>query len=301
MSSTKRIALILIAAGSLAACERDSETAPSPAPPADRVTAQMDLAAQAVTAVRIRDVIAEISDDRYGGRLPGTEGDTLARHYLAAELKKLGFAPGAPDGSYEQPVELVGVTAHAPPVWRFDRGGSAVELERSTDFVAASGMQAETAEIRDAELVFAGYAIQAPEYDWDDFKDVDVRGKVLVVLNNDPDWDPALFEGTTRLYYGRWMYKYESAARQGAAGAIIIHTTPSAAYPWQVVQTSWSGERFELPANGEPTVEIKAWLTEPAAKALVSAAGKDLDALIESAKSRDFQPVPLGITTSIAA
>jgi Zn-dependent M28 family amino/carboxypeptidase len=298
MWSIERVAFVLIAAGSIAACERDSGTASSPAQPAARITAPMDLAGQAITAVRIRDVIAEISDDRYGGRLPGTEGDTLTRRYLAAELAKLGFAPGAAGGSYEQPVELVGVEAQAPPVWRFDRGGTVVELERSTDFVAASGLQAPTAEIRDAELVFAGYAIQAPEYDWDDFKGADVRGKVLVVLNNDPDWDPALFEGATRLYYGRWTYKYESAARQGAAGVIIVHTTPSAGYPWQVVQTSWSGPQFELPAGDEPRAAIEGWATEEATRRLLGAE-HDLDSLIEQAKSRDFRPVPLGITTAL--
>src|SRR5688572_15695835 len=297
MSLIERIALVLIAAAGIAACERDSGTASSPAQPAGRITPQMDLAGQAITAVRIRDVVAELSDDRYGGRLPGTQGDTLARRYLAAELGRLGFAPGGADGGFEQPVELVGVTAQAPPVWRFDRGGSAVELARSTDFVVGSGVQAETAEVRNAELVFAGYAIQAPEYDWDDFKDVDVRGKVLVVLNNDPDWDPALFEGTTRLYYGRWSYKYESAARQGAAGVIIIHTTPSAGYPWQVVQTSWSGPQFELPAGDEPRIAIEGWATEEATRRLLGDA-HDLVALIEQAKSRDFRPVPLGITTS---
>src|SRR5688572_27294940 len=298
MSLIERIALVLIAAAGIAACERDSGTASSPAQPAGRITPQMDLAGQAITAVRIRDVVAELSDDRYGGRLPGTQGDTLARRYLAAELGRLGFAPGGADGGFEQPVELVGVTAQAPPVWRFDRGGSAVELARSTDFVVGSGVQAETAEVRNAELVFAGYAIQAPEYDWDDFKDVDVRGKVLVVLNNDPDWDPALFEGTTRLYYGRWSYKYESAARQGAAGVIIIHTTPSAGYPWQVVQTSWSGPQFELPAGDEPRIAIEGWATEEATRRLLGDA-HDLDALIEQAKSRDFRPVPLGLTTSL--
>ncbi|HVJ29060.1 MAG TPA: M28 family peptidase, partial [Gammaproteobacteria bacterium] len=301
MSSIDRVALVLIAAASMAACERDSGTASqssSPPQAAARITPQMDAAAQTIDGEKLRRVIAEISDDRYGGRLPGTEGDTLARRYLAGELARLGFASGAADGGYEQPVELVGIAAQAPPVWRFDRGGFAVELERSTDFVAASGVQAEAAEIRDAELVFAGYAIQAPEYDWDDFKDVDVRGKVLVVLNNDPDWDPALFEGTTRLYYGRWMYKYESAARQGAAGVIIIHTTPSAGYPWQVVQTSWSGPQFELPAGDEPRIAVQGWATEEAARRLLGAE-HDLDSLIEQAKSRDFRPVPLGITTSL--
>ena len=114
----------------------------------------------------------------------------------------------------------------------------------------------------DAELVFVGYGIQAPEYQWDDFKGVNLAGKILVMMNNDPDWDPNLFAGKRRLYYGRWDYKYESAARQGAAGAIIIHTTPSAGYPWQVVQSSWGGEQFELPAGNEPRLRVKAWATE---------------------------------------
>src|SRR5262245_60197162 len=170
MSSIKRISLVLIAAAGIAACERDSGTASPPAQPAGRITPQMETAAQAITSVRIRDVVAEISDDRYGGRLPGTQGDTLSRRYLAAELKRLGFAPGAADGSYEQPVELVGITASPPAKWTFTGAGSPVELERTTDFVAASGVQQDKAEIRDAELVFAGYEIQAPEYGWDDFK-----------------------------------------------------------------------------------------------------------------------------------
>jgi Zn-dependent M28 family amino/carboxypeptidase len=156
------------------------------------------------------------------------------------------------------------------------------------------------ARIDDAEIVFVGYGIQAPEYDWDDFKGRDLRGKVLLVLNNDPDWDPALFAGATRLYYGRWMYKYESAARQGAVGAIIIHTTPSAGYPWQVVQTSWSGEQFEVPAGAEPRVRAEAWVTERAARELLALAGRDLDELTDAARSRDFRPVPLGVRTSLA-
>jgi Zn-dependent M28 family amino/carboxypeptidase len=119
------------------------------------------------------------------------------------------------------------------------------------------------------------------------------------MLNNDPDWDPALFAGTTRLYYGRWTYKYESAARHGAAAAIIIHTTPSAGYPFSVVQSSWGGEQFELPAENEPRIAAQTWVTESAARDLVKLAGKDLDALVESAKSRDFKPVSLGVTTSL--
>jgi Zn-dependent M28 family amino/carboxypeptidase len=304
MSSVRRTkpvaALVYVVV--LAACEREPAApvaAESTTAGAASITAQAVAASEAIDAESIRRVVAEISADRYGGRAPGSDGEALVRAYLAAELADLGFGPGAADGSYEQPIELVGVVAAAPAEWRFARGAESVELERGSDFVAASGVQAPLASVRDAELVFAGYAIQAPEYGWDDFKDVDVRGKVLVVLNNDPDWDPNLFEGETRLYYGRWTYKYESAARRGAVGAIIVHTTPSAGYPWQVVQTSWSGPQFELPAGAEPRVQVEAWVTEEAARRLLGGA-HDLDALIEQAKRREFRPMPLGVTTSIA-
>src|SRR5262245_36243489 len=128
---------------------------------------------------------------------------------------------------------------------------------------------------------------------------MDLKGKVLVMMNNDPDWDPKLFEGNRRLYYGRWTYKYESAARQGAAAVIIIHTTPSAGYPWQVVQTSWSGEQFELPKSGEPTLQMQAWVTEDAARKLAQLGGQDLDVLRAAAEKRDFKPVPLGVRLSV--
>ena len=136
------------------------------------------------------------------------------------------------------------------------------------DYIAVSGLQQEQVNLSNAQLVFVGYGIQAPEYRWDDFKGVNLTGKILVMMNNDPDWDPNLFAGKRRLYYGRWDYKYESAARQGAAGAIIIHTTASAGYPWQVVQSSWGGEQFELPAGKEARVSLKAWTTEDAARRL---------------------------------
>jgi Zn-dependent M28 family amino/carboxypeptidase len=305
MWSIERISLALVASIGIAACERDAatpaestsggDTSP-PATATAQITPAAEAAARVIDGEKIRRVVAELADDSYGGRLPGTEGDTLSRRYLAAELERLGFTPLG--GSYEQPIELVGVTATAPPVWRFARAGATVELERSADFVASSGVQAPTAELRDAELVFAGYAIQAPEFGWDDFKGVDLRGKVLVVLNNDPDWDPALFDGDTRLYYGRWTYKYESAARQGAAGVIIVHTTPSAGYGWNVVQSSWSGPQYELPAGDEPRAAVEGWVTEEAARRLLGGA-HNLDSLIEQAKSREFRPVPLGITTSL--
>ncbi|MGD8323052.1 MAG: M28 family peptidase [Gammaproteobacteria bacterium] len=257
-------------------------------------------AAAVIDADTIRRVTVELSDDRYEGRAPGTAGDIATRRYLAEELAAIGFQPGAADGSWEQPFELVSVTARPPATWTFATGRSAVAFTRQSDFVVASGVQATEAAVENAELVFVGYGIQAPEYDWDDYKGIDVRGKVLVMLNNDPDWDPNLFEGITRLYYGRWSYKYEIAAELGALGAIIIHTTPSAGYPWQVVQTSWSGAQFELPDSGEPRMQFEAWLTEDAAARLFDASGQDLEVLLEAARSPDFEPVELNARTSLS-
>ena len=243
--------------------------------------------------------IRHLADDLLEGRGPATRGDALARLYLTNELRSLGYLPGAGNGKWEQPVDVVGTTAHLPAQWTFAGKGGDVSLKLSDDYIAGSGVQTGTAGFKNADLVFVGYGIEAPEYQWDDFKGVDVKGKVLVMLNNDPDWDDKLFKGKTRLYYGRWVYKYESAARHGAAGAIIIHTTPSAGYPWQVVQSSWGGEQFELPAEGEPRVQIKAWATEDAARRLIKAGGQDLDKLIKAARSRSFKPVPLSLKTSI--
>ncbi|MFO7277924.1 MAG: M28 family metallopeptidase [Pseudomonadota bacterium] len=252
-----------------------------------------------ITAAALRGPIRFLAHDLLEGRAPASRGEAIARAYLAAELESLGYEPGGPNGQWEQVFDVVGVTAQAPQTWSFRGNGKSVDLKWSQDFIAASGVQDERAVIENAELVFVGYGIQAPEYQWDDFKGMDLRGKVLLMLNNDPDWDPKLFEGNRRLYYGRWTYKYESAARQGAAGAIIIHTTPSAGYPWQVVQSSWTGEQFELPAAGEPRIQVKGWATEEATRRLVQAAGRSLDELVQAARSRDFKPVPLGLRTSI--
>ncbi len=280
----------------LAACGGDAP--PDGAPAAGDNPVERALAM--ITADYMREQVIELASDRYEGRGPGTAGDRLARDYLVGELQALGLEPGAADGGWQQAFELVGLTAEQPPEWSFASADASLALDQWNDFIASSGVQAERAAFDDAELVFVGYGIQAPEYDWDDYKGVDLDGKVLLIMNNDPDWDPELFAGETRLYYGRWRYKYESAARQGAVGAIIIHTTPSAGYPFQVVQTSWTGEQFQLPAGDEPRSQVEAWVTEDAARRLVALGGHDLDALREAADNRDFEPVPLGVTTSIA-
>jgi len=292
---------------------------------AAKFPAEAERAAQHITGSQLHDTIAEIASDKYEGRGPGTRGDAAARAYLIEQLKALGLKPG--DGErWEQPFDLVGVTSHMPARWTFKaaardasgdgRGNTGPGQHSKTSltlafweqYIATTGTQSERGALKDAELVFVGYGIRAPEYQWDDFKGQDLRGKLLVMLNNDPDWDPQLFAGDTRLYYGRWTYKYESAAAQGAAGALIIHTTPSAGYPFSVVQSSWTGEQFEIPdagasagePNTAPRLQLKGWLPEDAARALTRLGGHDLAQLIEAAKRRDFKPVPLGIKTSIA-
>ncbi len=252
-----------------------------------------------ITPATLRAPIRFLASDELEGRGPATRGDALARLYLSTELETLGYQPGGENGSWEQPFDIVGVKPKLPATWDFTGKAGTVSLRLSDDYIAGSGVQTPSAGIQDAPLVFVGYGIEAPEYQWDDFKGVDVKGKVLVMLNNDPDWDPKLFAGSTRLYYGRWTYKYESAARHGAAGVILIHTTPSAGYPWQVVQSSWGGVQFELPAENEPRIQLKGWATEDAARRLLKAGGADLDKLVAQARSRKFKPVALNLRTSI--
>jgi len=300
MYTFSRPLIVALAAASLFAGCRKHDPEPPPIPePKSAVTEAAKTAATQITADYLRNQIATFSSDEFEGRGPATPGDTKARQYLIEQLKQIGFEPGGPNGAWEQPFDVVGVTTAMPKQWTFKHGNKSASFKYWDEYIGSSGVQAERGSIKDAEVVFVGYGIQAPEYGWDDFKGQDLKGKVLLMLNNDPDWDPNLFAGTTRLYYGRWVYKYESAARQGAAGAIIVHTTPSAGYPFQVVQTSWSGEQVELPAEGEPRLQVRSWLTEDAAKKLVALAGNDLDKLVAAAKSKDFTPVPLGIKTSI--
>jgi Zn-dependent M28 family amino/carboxypeptidase len=283
----------------MAAC-KPKEPKPVPTPEAaSPVSAESKTAAAQITADYLRDQITTFSSDEFEGRGPATPADTKARQYLAEQLKQIGFAPGGSDGSYEQLFDVVGLTAEMPKQWSFKKGGKTASFKWWDQYIAGSGVQDDKGAVKNAEVVFVGYGIQAPEFGWDDFKGQDLKGKVLLMLNNDPDWDPQLFSGDTRLYYGRWSYKYESAARQGAAGAIIIHTTPSAGYPFQVVQSSWTGEQVELPAAGEPRIQVRGWLTEEASRELTKLGGQDLDQLVASAKSKDFQPVPLGVTTSL--
>src|SRR5262249_26556593 len=210
--------------------------------------------------------VGYLADDLVEGRGAATRGDELSRAYIASCMEQLGLEPGI-NGAWQQPFDIVGITAKLPTAWTFSAKSGNLDLQYWNDYIAFSGEQKDAAGVRDAEVVFVGYGMTAPEYGWDGSK-TDVHGKVVLLMNNDPDWDDKLFAGKMRLYYGRWDYKYDNAARHGAVGAIVIHTTPSAGYGWQVVQSSWTGEQFELPAGDEPRSSVKGWITEAAARKL---------------------------------
>ena len=269
--------------------------APSAFTPAEKA------AAATITPEVIRAHTRFLASDLLEGRAPSTRGDRLSLEYVAAQMEAMGLAPAAPGGGWIQKVPLVAITPKVPDAMTCaGPAGRQESLRYRQDFMAFPGVQKATASIENAEVVFVGYGIVAPEYGWDDYKDVDVRGKVLLMMNNDPEDDPKLFAGKTRLWYGRWDYKYEIAGRKGAAAAIIIHTTPSAGYDWNVIQTGWGGERYELPDEGSPRTALKAWATDNASKKIAALGGQDLDRMRAAAQRKDFRPVPLGVTVSFA-
>ena len=272
-----------------AACD-----APEPAPFA---TASVD---GEVREERLRSTVRFLSHDLLEGRGVGARGDSLARLYLATRMERAGLKPANGHGGFEQPVPIVGIQSiiKSPLSVRSDKGEES--FTAPADYVAFAGRPDARTQVDGAEIVFVGYGISAPEQDWDDFGGFDCAGKVLLVMNNDPSSDPDLFEGKRRLYYGRWSYKYEEAARRGAVGAIVIHTTPSAGYPFQVIQSSHEGEEFWLPfEEGQPTLPVRSWCSEDAAKKIASLGGFDLDDLRQKAESREFTPVALGVRASL--
>ncbi|MCA1825717.1 MAG: M28 family peptidase [Myxococcales bacterium] len=257
-------------------------------------------AASHITAAEVSAHVRFLSDDQLEGRKPGTPGDELAIKYLASQLEAMGFQPAGDNGTFLQKVPLIELAGEAPKEVTFRGGQNQLVLHTDgglqADLVVNPSAHKDRESVKDAPIVFAGYGITAPEYGWDDYKDVDVKGKVVVLMNFNP---PFKGEGV-RLWYGRWDYKYMNAARHGAAGAIIIHTTPSAGYPWQVVVTSWGTPQQDLPPGPEQKfMEFRSWMTENAAMRLAQLGGKDLDQLRKSAESKDFKPVPLESTVSL--
>ena len=250
-----------------------------------------------------------LSSDEYEGRLPGTKGEELTVAYLTGESKKLGLQPGNPDGTYVQKVPLVGITGAQAQPFTVTKGGQTRTFKWSDDVVAFTKRVQDNVSIANSDLIFAGYGVTAPEYNWDDFKGVDVKGKTIIVLVNDPQLpdaadpsklDAKMFNGQAMTYYGRWTYKYEKAAELGAAAVFIVHETATAGYPYPVVQ-GFLGERFSLVADDKNMgrAALEGWFSLDTAKAIFKMAGQDFDALKKQALSRDFKPVPLNMKASM--
>jgi Zn-dependent M28 family amino/carboxypeptidase len=292
MKSLGVLAALLLAAGP--SCTPTEETPPATPQP------ELDVWTH-ISSERLLENTKVLASDEFEGRAPGSRGEELTVRFLEEQFKKLGLEPGNPDGTYVQKVPLVGTTPDPAPTLVFrKRGAAAIPLRYGADFVANSA-QPERGTKVDAEMVFVGYGVVAPEFDWDDYKGADVRGKVLVILVNDPPVpDERVFGGKAMTYYGRWTYKYEIAQAKGAAGCLIVHETEPAGYPWAVVENSWSGEQFSLPPpeGASRYTAVNGWITLEKARELFSAAGQDFDALKKAAVERSFKPVPLGVNAT---
>jgi len=242
-----------------------------------------------------------LSDDLMEGRLPGTYGHKIATKYIATQFQAFGAKPAGTNlKSYYQDFNLIGIKTDPDMLLIAKSDNGKESFKYYTEFIGFSGTKDTKIELLDKDVVFVGYGIEAAEYNWNDYKDIDVTGKILLMMNNDPSNDPKLFAGKGRLYYGRWDYKYDIAAKKGAIGAIIIHTDESAGYDWEVVQSSWSGENFYLSDNQSPKTLLNGWLTYEASRRFVTLNGYDLDELMNRAEDINFTPVPLNIKINIS-
>jgi Zn-dependent M28 family amino/carboxypeptidase len=238
-----------------------------------------------------------LADDLLEGRAPATRGGELAARYIAAQFEAIGLLPAGPDNSYYQPVTLIGMTPRASFAWGV--AAASEPLRYLDDFVAWAG-RPDAHSAAKGDVVFVGYGVRAPEWNWDDYKGLDVRGKVLLMMVNDPGLqDTSVFKGRGLTYYGRWTYKLEEAARRGAAGVVLIHTARSATYPWEVVRSSWSVEQFTLDGPATPQLSFASWVTAGAATRALKAAGLSFDSLTRAAARRDFTPIATRLQVAV--
>ncbi|TGE85935.1 peptidase M28 [Pseudoalteromonas sp. KS88] len=281
--------LTLLASAVLAGCATTSLT-----------SEDVEKGYQSINAEQLAEHVKVLASDEFGGRAPSSKGEELTLAYLTDQFKKVGFEPGNGD-SFLQEVPLVSLEADSDMVLTI--GGKDYQYKK--DMVMGSSRISESEGIKDSELVFVGYGVNAPEYNWNDYEGLDVKGKTVVMLVNDPGFatkDPALFTGDAMTYYGRWTYKYEEASRQGAAGAIIIHETAPASYPWSVVENSWSGEQFgfQKENNNMDRVAVEGWVTTDVAKELFTKAGLDFDSAKANAAKGAYHVDMGDLTASVA-
>lgn len=293
-----------------AACSGDNKRSDVPPPAATQApTTAQPHEVPAIDSQAILERIKILASDEFEGRAPGTKGEDLTVTYLVDEVKKLGLQPGNTDGTYVQRVPLVGIKAEQLQPLTVTKGAQKQTFKWGDDVVPWTKRVTDTASITNSDLIFVGYGVDAPEYSWNDFKNVDVKGKTIVVLINDPQvpdatdpgkLDPRLFNGKAMTYYGRWTYKFEEGARKGAAGVLIVHETAPAGYPFPVVQGNLR-EKFDIvvPGKNMDRAAIEGWVSLEAARKMFAMAGQDFDALKTQALSREFQPVPLGLKASV--
>ena len=264
-------------------------------------------ALEGITSDGLLKHVRVLSANEFEGRAPGSRGEELTVRYLTEQFQKMGLKPGNPDGTYLQKVPLVGFTG--APTFSFFAGGKRTSPRFPDEYVAVSRRFVPEVKVADSDMIFVGYGVVAPEYQWDDYKGLDVRGKTIVMLINDPavpdQRDPSrlderMFRGKAMTYYGRWTYKYEIASEKGAAAAIIVHETGPAGYPYEVVSGSWGRENFDIqkPDKNMNRVAVESWVSLETAKKLFAAGGHNFDDLKKAALQRDFRPVPLGVKAS---
>ena len=302
-----RVCLLLVGLGLLAACQpQRTEVATMPPPPvhgSDGVPAVPTV--PPLDETLMKDAVRTLSSDAFEGRAPGSAGEAKTVAYMVEQFRKAGLQPGN-KGSWTQDVPLVEIEAHGTGNLAVKGKGRTLTFKPGEQFVGVTYREVPRIELKDSELVFVGYGINAPERGWNDYAGVDVKGKTVVILINDPDFGTqgldGPFGGRAMTYYGRWTYKFEEAARQGAAGALIIHDTAPASYGWNVVESSWTGPQFypqSANGNADQTM-VNGWVQMATAKAMFDAASQDLPALMAAAKRPGFRAVPLGLAASLS-
>ena len=274
----------------------------------DELAQRLEPALEAITPDGMLAHLKVLASDEFEGRAPGTKGEELSVKYISDQFKQIGLKPGNPDGAYTQEVPLAGIKSE--PNMSFVIGDKTIALKYPDDFTASSARLQPEIKIDNSNVVFVGYGVVAPEFGWNDYKDVDVRGKTLLMLVGDPPipdpkdpskLDDKMFKGNAMTYYGRWTYKYEIAAQKGAAAAVIIHETEPAGYPYSVVRTSWAKENYEIDSANKnmDAVGARCWVTLDTAKKLLTDCGQDYDALKKSAIAKEFRPVMLKAKANI--